>query len=262
MAVPSSCARYPLTAALEGKPMHGILRHGSQLWFGCDLHLCVEDGGRISIFGPESGLPEDSWDGIAVCPGRDGVGAQPQPALPQAAGQSSHDPGKTGHWIQHVLGRHHHRQGWIGDGSHRPGAGDPERRRVDRGGPPAGFAQRHDQRRAGRSRGLLVDWSDRRGPRPMARQGRVGILDRGAGPAVGFDLEHPAGPERSPLGRDFPRLGAPGWAVAANHLDQEGRPRGRQRPMAGRDLRRLHLGRQQTRRFGAPRTGKRKNPSG
>jgi len=55
-----------LTAALEGKPMHGILRHGSQLWFGCDSHLCVEDGGRISILGPESGLPEDSWDGIAV----------------------------------------------------------------------------------------------------------------------------------------------------------------------------------------------------
>jgi signal transduction histidine kinase/BarA-like signal transduction histidine kinase len=55
-----------LPSALEGKPMHGILRHGSQLWFGCELHLCVEDGGRTSVFGPESGLPEDSWDGIAV----------------------------------------------------------------------------------------------------------------------------------------------------------------------------------------------------
>src|ERR1700689_5145937 len=39
---------YRLTAALEGKPTHGVLRHGSQLWFGCDLHLCVEDGGRTS----------------------------------------------------------------------------------------------------------------------------------------------------------------------------------------------------------------------
>jgi signal transduction histidine kinase/CheY-like chemotaxis protein len=57
-----------LPAALEGKPMHGILRHGSQLWFGCNLHLCVEDGGRTSIFGPESGLPEDSWDGMAFAP--------------------------------------------------------------------------------------------------------------------------------------------------------------------------------------------------
>lgn len=58
--------RYRLSAALEGKPTHGILHHGSELWFGCDLHLCVEEGGRISIFGPQSGLPEDSWDGIAV----------------------------------------------------------------------------------------------------------------------------------------------------------------------------------------------------
>ena len=58
--------RYPLSAALEGKPTHGILRHGSELWFGCDLHLCVEDGGRVSIFGPQAGLPEDSWDGITV----------------------------------------------------------------------------------------------------------------------------------------------------------------------------------------------------
>ena len=59
---------YHLTPAVDGKPTHGILRHGSQLWFGCDLHLCVEDGGRISIYGPESGLPEDSWDGIGVSP--------------------------------------------------------------------------------------------------------------------------------------------------------------------------------------------------
>ncbi len=58
---------YP-SAALGGKPTHGILRHGSELWFGCDLHLCVEDRGRISIFGVESGLPEDSWDGIAISP--------------------------------------------------------------------------------------------------------------------------------------------------------------------------------------------------
>jgi signal transduction histidine kinase/CheY-like chemotaxis protein/streptogramin lyase len=55
-----------LLAGLEGKPMRGILRHGSQLWFGCDVRLCVEDGGRTSIFGPGNGLPEDSWDGIAV----------------------------------------------------------------------------------------------------------------------------------------------------------------------------------------------------
>ncbi len=59
---------YRLTGDLEGKPVHGILRHGTQLWFGCDLHLCVEDGDRTSVIGPASGLPEDSWDGIAVSP--------------------------------------------------------------------------------------------------------------------------------------------------------------------------------------------------
>jgi signal transduction histidine kinase/CheY-like chemotaxis protein/streptogramin lyase len=59
---------YHLTAAQNAKPTHGILRHGAQLWFGCDLHLCVDEGGRTSVFGPESGLPEDSWDGIAVSP--------------------------------------------------------------------------------------------------------------------------------------------------------------------------------------------------
>jgi signal transduction histidine kinase/DNA-binding response OmpR family regulator/ligand-binding sensor domain-containing protein len=59
---------HPLPVALEGKPMHAILRHGSQLWFGCDHNLCVEDGAQISTFGPENGLPEDSWDGIAIAP--------------------------------------------------------------------------------------------------------------------------------------------------------------------------------------------------
>jgi signal transduction histidine kinase/CheY-like chemotaxis protein len=59
---------YHLTAALQGKAMRGILRYGSQLWFGCELHLCVEEGGRTSMLGPASGLPEDSWDGIAVAP--------------------------------------------------------------------------------------------------------------------------------------------------------------------------------------------------
>jgi signal transduction histidine kinase/streptogramin lyase len=59
---------HPLTAALQGKRMEGILRQGAQLWFGCDYHLCVEEGGRISIFGPAEGLPEDSWDAIGVTP--------------------------------------------------------------------------------------------------------------------------------------------------------------------------------------------------
>jgi len=59
---------YPLDKALAGKPMHGILRHGGDLWFGCDRALCLEESGRISVFRNEQGLPEDSWDGIQVAP--------------------------------------------------------------------------------------------------------------------------------------------------------------------------------------------------
>uniref|UniRef100_Q026G0 histidine kinase n=1 Tax=Solibacter usitatus (strain Ellin6076) TaxID=234267 RepID=Q026G0_SOLUE len=59
---------YSLPGALAGKPMHGILRQGERLWFGCDQELCMEQGGRISVFGTEQGLPEDSWDAIAVSP--------------------------------------------------------------------------------------------------------------------------------------------------------------------------------------------------
>src|SRR5580704_9484968 len=33
---------YPLPVALASKPMHGILRQGSSVWFGCDQQLCVE----------------------------------------------------------------------------------------------------------------------------------------------------------------------------------------------------------------------------
>ncbi|MGA2721322.1 MAG: ATP-binding protein [Bryobacteraceae bacterium] len=59
---------YLLPAELADKPVRGIVRHGSQLWFGCGQRLCLEDGGRVSVFGPESGLPEDSWNGIQVAP--------------------------------------------------------------------------------------------------------------------------------------------------------------------------------------------------
>jgi PAS domain S-box-containing protein len=57
---------YPLPNSLAGKPIHGILRHGSSLWFGCGQALCLEESGRISVFGKERGLPEDSWDAIQV----------------------------------------------------------------------------------------------------------------------------------------------------------------------------------------------------
>jgi PAS domain S-box-containing protein len=59
---------YSLPAALAGKQMHGILRQGSNVWFGCDRQLCLSENGRISVFGDEQGLPEDAWDGIQISP--------------------------------------------------------------------------------------------------------------------------------------------------------------------------------------------------
>lgn len=46
--------------------VRGIFRRGRQLWFGCEEHLCVEEGGRIVEYGEGAGLPADSWDGIGV----------------------------------------------------------------------------------------------------------------------------------------------------------------------------------------------------
>jgi signal transduction histidine kinase/streptogramin lyase len=59
---------YPLPPALAGKPMNGILRQGGRLWFGCDQRLCMEEAGRVSVFGPGEGLPPDRWDGIQISP--------------------------------------------------------------------------------------------------------------------------------------------------------------------------------------------------
>jgi signal transduction histidine kinase/CheY-like chemotaxis protein len=59
---------YPLGQDLAGTPIRGIARNGSQLWFGCGRKLCVEDQGRVSLFGPAEGLPEDAWDAIATTP--------------------------------------------------------------------------------------------------------------------------------------------------------------------------------------------------
>jgi PAS domain S-box-containing protein len=59
---------YPLPAALAGRSTNGVARQGAHLWFGCERRLCMEEAGRVSIFGQEQGLPEDSWDGIQITP--------------------------------------------------------------------------------------------------------------------------------------------------------------------------------------------------
>ena len=63
-----SFRRHPLGPGLDGQPVRGILRHAPELWFGCGQRLCVEEAGQVSVFGPENGLPEDSWDSIGMAP--------------------------------------------------------------------------------------------------------------------------------------------------------------------------------------------------
>jgi ligand-binding sensor domain-containing protein len=59
---------YPLPPEFTGKPVRGIARIFSQLWFGCERRLCVADRGRVTAFGPAEGLPDDVWDAVAVTP--------------------------------------------------------------------------------------------------------------------------------------------------------------------------------------------------
>jgi len=51
-----------------GKRARGVFRYGTQLWFGCEQHLCVEENGRVGEYGEGEGLPADSWDAIAATP--------------------------------------------------------------------------------------------------------------------------------------------------------------------------------------------------
>ena len=58
----------PLAPELAGEAIRGIASRGSELWFGCGRRLCVEDRGRVSVFGPAEGLPADAWDSIGFTP--------------------------------------------------------------------------------------------------------------------------------------------------------------------------------------------------
>jgi signal transduction histidine kinase/ligand-binding sensor domain-containing protein/CheY-like chemotaxis protein len=101
---------YSLPAAFAGKPMHGILRQGSSVWFGCDRQLCMEEAGRISVFGREQGLPEAAWDGIQIS--KDGtVWARSPKAVyrrgPEQTRFSQEEPdlASSGFWGALTLGR-------------------------------------------------------------------------------------------------------------------------------------------------------------
>ena len=114
---------YPLGPELAGTPMRGIARKGSQLWFGCGRRLCVEDRGRVSVFGPAEGLPEDTWDALAITPDGSVWARSPSRLYRKPPGAARLVQEKPGYRIQHLLGRPGHRPGRVGDGSHRQGVG-------------------------------------------------------------------------------------------------------------------------------------------
>jgi PAS domain S-box-containing protein len=105
-----SARPYSLPAAFAGKSMHGILRHGANVWFGCDRQLCMEEAGRISVFGREQGLPEDAWDGIQIS--NDGTvwARSPKAVYRRGPGQTRFsqekpDLASSGFWGALTLGR-------------------------------------------------------------------------------------------------------------------------------------------------------------
>src|SRR5579863_3278955 len=55
-------------AALANQKTRGVLRSGSQLWFGCGNLLCVAENGVVTEIGPAQGLPPGLWSGIGITP--------------------------------------------------------------------------------------------------------------------------------------------------------------------------------------------------
>src|SRR5580704_18545352 len=88
----------------------------------------------------------------------------------------------------------------------------------------------------------------------------MGILEDGARPSIGFDLEHPAGQQRSTLGGDGPGVGTSGRFTRNQELVKGSAGR-RQRALAGGERGWGHLGGHQARRPGAHRSSYREGSS-
>ena len=256
-----SARPYPLGPELAGMPMRGIARNGSQLWFGCGRRLCVEDRGRVSMFGPAEGLPEDAWDAIAITPDGSVWTRSPSRLYRKPPGatrlvQEKPDIASSIFWGALTAGR---------DGSLMvptdKGFSYPPRGRLECYRRAAGAAHRHDQRCHGRSRGIAVDRADRGRRGPLAGLRRMGGMDQGARPAIRPDLEHPARQERRAVGGHLPGPGATEGAGATTDLDQERRFRGRQCALARRDFRRRHVGGHEAGQRGSYRSGNREDSS-
>jgi signal transduction histidine kinase/CheY-like chemotaxis protein/ligand-binding sensor domain-containing protein len=59
---------FPLPEALTGRPVRGVYRDGTKLWFACDRALYSLQAGKLTHYGTEDGLAADDWDAIMVTP--------------------------------------------------------------------------------------------------------------------------------------------------------------------------------------------------
>jgi hypothetical protein len=199
---------YPLGPELAGTPMRGIARNGSQLWFGCGRRLCVEDrrarfdlraGGRIA--GRCLGRDRHHAGRFRLGPQSEQLYRKPPGAARLV--QEKPDIASSIFWGALTVGRDGSVMVPTDKGWRSAARATGGHRRA------AGAAHRHDQRGAGRSRGIAVDCADRGRRGPLAGLRRMGSLDQGARPAIRPDLEHPARPERRALGG---HLAGPGTA--------------------------------------------------
>ena len=78
---------YPLPLTFTARQMHGIVRQGDRLWFGCDHQLCMEVAGQVAVFGSQQGLPPDAWDGIRISSDGTVWARSPQSVYSRAPGQ-------------------------------------------------------------------------------------------------------------------------------------------------------------------------------
>ena len=255
-----STRSYPLPAALAGKPMHGILRQGGRVWFGCDQQLCMEQAGQVSSVRKRNkdcrktrGTEFKSRRmGPCGCAVRRASTAE-QPGQTRFS-QEKPDIASSGFWGALTLGR---------DGSIMVP--------TDQGlaiHTKAGWSVVNRQRGLrNENTGAVLEDRDGSVWIGLAGGGVARWLGRGVweswkmdqGLPVGHSLEHQAGQERSPLGRH--QLGADAHRRfrADQDLDQKGRAGRRQRPLAGRDLRRFHMGGHEAGRLGPDRSCFRKD---
>ena len=212
------------------------------------------------MFGTEQGLPEDSWDGIQISPDGSVWVRSPKSVYSRAPGQTTFsqekpDIASSGFWGALTLGRDgsimvptdkglaiHTDARWSvvnrERGLHNEMTGE-RCWRIAKG--LCGSVWSAAEWRGGLGRGVWESWK----------------MDQGLPSDIVWNIRRDQ--ERSPLGRYQLGADAHRRLGADEDLDQKGRAGRRQRPLAGRDVRRFHVGGHEARRLGPDRSCFRKD---